>query len=305
MRAELDVTLVQLAMLRTVAETGTIAAAAEQLDYTASAVSQQLTLMGRGVGSPVLERVGRKVRLSDVGRVLVERADVIFLELEAARAAVEQVRSQVGGLVRFGYFESMTTSITVPLVAMVERELPDVELHTWEQGPGSGAELHTGFLDLATVIEGEWEQSMAAGGVVVEWLGAEPLLLVVPVSSPLTEGVRLADLADEQFVLPASGTPAGQLAWLACRRAGFEPRSRHSVDVLPSALRLVAAGAGVSLVPSLALGDPPSGLRAIPLPAGPERRIGVAYRQTSAERPALQGVLGMVRHLVGAIRPSL
>jgi DNA-binding transcriptional LysR family regulator len=296
----MDITIVQLAMLKAVAEAGTIAAAAEQLNYTPSAVSQQLALMGKGVGSPVLERVGRNVRLSDVGRVLVDRAQVILRELEAAQAAVEQVRSQVGGVIRFGYFESMTTSVMVPLVRRVEHELPDVELHTWEQGQDGGHELHTGFVDIATVIEDEWEQPMAAGGVVVEWMHTEPLLLVAPESSTITKGVRLADLADELFILPAAHTPGGQLAWSACRRAGFEPRSRHNVDVLPTALRLVAAGAGVSLVPSLALGDPPAGLRIIDLPDVIARRIGMAHREASAERPALRAVVDVVRDLLAA-----
>lgn len=296
----MDVTIVQLTMLKAVAEAGTIAAAAEQLDYTPSAVSQQLALMGKGVGWPVLERIGRTVRLSDVGRVLVDRADVILRELEAAQGAVEQVRSKVGGVVRFGYFESMTTSVMVPLVHRVEHELPDVELHTWEQGQAAGHELHTGFIDIATVIEDEWEQPIAAGGVVVEWMHTEPLLLVAPASSAITDGVELADLADEQFILPAADTPGGQLAWSACRRAGFEPRSRHNVDVLPTALRLVAAGAGVSLIPSLALGDPPVGLRIIDLPDVVARRIGMAYRKASAERPALRAVVDMVREFLAA-----
>ena len=86
-----DLTVQQLRMLREVARLGTIAAAADALGYTPSAVSQQIAALERAAGVDVLEKTGRNVRLTDAGRALVGHADVMLTELERAQVSLENV----------------------------------------------------------------------------------------------------------------------------------------------------------------------------------------------------------------------
>ena len=98
----MDLTIQQLRMLQEVATTGTIALAASNLGYTASAVSQQLAGLERAVGVPVLERVGRNVRLTDAGRELVVHARLVLGQVEEASAAIERLSTDVAGTVVVG-----------------------------------------------------------------------------------------------------------------------------------------------------------------------------------------------------------
>src|SRR5579864_5658513 len=90
----------RLRLLREVAHRGTIAAAADALAFTPSAVSQQLSTLEREVGAPLLERTGRGVRLTDEGWVLVRHADAVFAELERAETALDAARQSVSGRLR-------------------------------------------------------------------------------------------------------------------------------------------------------------------------------------------------------------
>ncbi|MEE9417329.1 MAG: LysR family transcriptional regulator, partial [Acidimicrobiales bacterium] len=87
----MDLSIKQLRMLREVSRQGTIASAADQLGYTPSAVSQQLSAAEKTSGIAMLERVGRNVLLTDAGHELVSHADVILERLAEAQAAIERV----------------------------------------------------------------------------------------------------------------------------------------------------------------------------------------------------------------------
>jgi DNA-binding transcriptional LysR family regulator len=296
----MDVTIPQLRMLIAVADNGTIAAAAAALGYTPSAVSQQMTGLSQLVGSPVLERVGRNVRITDVGRTLVDRAGAILAELEAAQSAVEQLRSDVAGLVRIGYVESMTASIIVPLVCALGERHPDLALQTFEQGPDVGpVEVQAGRLDVAVLIDDGKTPIVESQSLQIEPVLTEHMRLVVPADSAIA-GPRLdlAELAEVGFVSSSSTLLCGRLAAEACRRAGFEPRVDHHVDLYPTTLQLVAAGVGVALVPDLAIGIAcPPGIRVIDPIEPVTRRVSMVWRTSSRDRPAVAAVLDEMRRL--------
>ncbi len=295
-----DLSSTQLRMLRALADTGTVAGAAETLGYTPSAVSQQMKALGRAAGGPLTERVGRRIRLTELGRVMAHHGSAMLRELEAAQSEIERLRSVVSGVVEFGYLESMTTSVLVPLLSWAVAELPEVEIRTVEQGLDMGfGEVQSGLMDVATVIEDDATPAGSAEGLTVEWLRTEPLRLVVPEEWGTTASVvDLADYAEADFVSAPPNNAVGLMAGSACRRAGFAPRVRHVVDVYPIVLRLVAGGVGVALVPELALGAPPPGLSILELADPVTRRVGVTYRTSSTGRPALEAVLGKVRELL-------
>ena len=114
----------RLRLLREVAARGTIAAAAGALAYTPSAVSQQLTKLEKEVGAPLLERSGRGVALTEVGRALVAHADDVFRALDRAEAAAEAAKGVVGGTLRVGAFASAATEIVAPAIRALRVRAP-------------------------------------------------------------------------------------------------------------------------------------------------------------------------------------
>ena len=128
----MDLTIQQLRMLQEVATTGTIALAASNLGYTASAVSQQLAGLERAVGVPVLERVGRNVRLTDAGRELVVHARLVLGQVEEASAAIERLSTDVAGTVVVGVMESVAMSMLPSWLRHLRTRFPRLSVRTRE-----------------------------------------------------------------------------------------------------------------------------------------------------------------------------
>ena len=112
----------RLRVLREVAEHGTLAAAADALHLTPSAVSQQLAALEREVGQPVVERNGRGVRLTGAAEVLVGHANLVLAQLEAAEADVAAFADGIVGTVRVAGFATALAEIAAPAAARAARD---------------------------------------------------------------------------------------------------------------------------------------------------------------------------------------
>lgn len=289
----MDITLRQLRTIRELASHGTIAAAAASLGYTASAVSQQLTALERVAGVPVVERVGRGVRLTDAGRALVHHADVMLATLEEARAAVEEVGEVVRGDIRMAVFETAGAALMPGVIRALARDHPQLVLRSVDRDPETAlAELVAGRLDLALVYDYANSPSARPPGVERLVLLHDRMRLAVPADDDLTGVVDLASLAHRPFVVsgPLDDSCARCLRQ-ACRDAGFEPDMRHQIDAVTVSLQLVAAGAGLALLPDLALAEAPPGVRLLELTKPVHRTVEVAYRSAGARRPAIRAVV--------------
>ena len=292
----MDLSIQQLRMLREVAELGTIAAAAEALGYTPSAVSQQLASIERATGVEVLERVGRNVRLTDAGRELVIHADIVLAELERAQASLERVRGHVAGTVRVGLSESMASRFLPPLLRKAEHEHPELEIRTEEfPSESSGVEaVRSGKLDACFVMAAS--HAPVQDGVIFEPLFRDWFRIVVQEGTDWGQGraeMSLNELADAPFVLAPRRVWCGRLIHKACQEAGFSPNVVHEIDDYPATLNVVAAGAGVSLVPEIGLAQQPDGLRVLNIANPFCRTVELAYRQSSATRPATSALVDL------------
>src|SRR4051794_5060494 len=134
----------RLRLLREVHVRGTLHAAASALGYTPSAVSQQLSVLERETGTPLLERVGRRVRLTDAGHVLVRHADRLLEGAEAAEAEVAAVAAgRLSGTVRVAAFQSAFLRIVAPTIRAVAEEHPGIRLKrlrprsSWQRRPSA------------------------------------------------------------------------------------------------------------------------------------------------------------------------
>lgn len=292
----MDVSIQQLRMLREVASLGTIAAASDALGYTPSAVSQQLSAIERTTGVPVLERVGRNVQLTDAGRELVNHADVVLSELERAQASLERVRQEVAGVVRVGLSESMASRFLPPMLRIAADRFPDLQIRTEEFGTElTGIEaVRSGQLDATFVMTSSHAPHLE--GVVVEELFRDWFRIVVPAGSQWdldADEIDLGDLAGAPFVLSPYRVWCGRLVHNACQNAGFTPDVVHQIDDYPATLQVVASGAGVSLVPELALARQPPGLRLLNPKQPFCRQVELAYRESSRSRPAMRALVDL------------
>src|SRR5215217_4771442 len=123
----------RLRLLREVDARGTIHGAARALDYTPSAISQQLAVLEREAGVRLLERSGRNVRLTDAGRVLVRHAESLLDGMEAAEAELAGIAAgRPAGVVRVSAFQSAFLQIVAPAIAALGVSHPDVRVEAAE-----------------------------------------------------------------------------------------------------------------------------------------------------------------------------
>src|SRR5215218_4666786 len=124
----------RLRVLRELAERGTVAATAEALSFTPSAVSQQLSALEREAGVPLLEREGRRLALTDAGRTLVTHADAVLTQLERAEAELAAASEEVTGTLRVAAFSSFARSL-LPGVAAAMLVHERLDLHVRDAEP--------------------------------------------------------------------------------------------------------------------------------------------------------------------------
>ena len=291
----MDITIRQLRTIREIARLGTIAAAAESLGFTPSAVSQQMTALESAVGVDVLERIGRGVRLTDAGRALVDRADSVLASIDETRAEIEQASGTPVGSVRLAVFESFAVALLPDVVTRMRNAHPNVTVRSVQLDPDDAVgELLRGSCDLALVVDYAHAPSPRPRGVEWRVLRTEPFRLVVPIDDELTGPVELASVADRPFVSGSLETSCGRCTINACRDSGFEPDIHHEIDQNTAALRAVASGAGVALLPDLALVDAPPGVKFLDLVRPIDRTIELAARPVTLQRPAVQAVVAAI-----------
>lgn len=255
-RGVLDVRRLQV--LRAVVRTGSVRAAAAQLGYTPSAVSQQVSALERESGTVLLERAGRGVRPTDAALLLADVADDVLDRLADAEAALASLRAGRTGRLHLTSFPSAGASLVPPAVAALRRRSPDVELVLGVAEPDEAlVALRAGAVDVAVVVEPYEPPAPPDGELVRVHLLADPYAVLLPAGSPLADAadVDLGELAALPWVGTASAPGHCQAAVLeACRAAGFTPSYAVQADEYPTTQGFVAAGLGVALVPRLALG---------------------------------------------------
>jgi molybdate transport repressor ModE-like protein len=287
----------RLRALREVDARGSIAAAAEALGYTASAVSQSIAAMERYLDLQLLERTSRGVTLTPAGERLVEHADVILAHLDAAEREARALRSEDAEV----SLTLATFASGVDLVVRAASELaqarPNTALRIVEADPGySLPELRSGNVDVALTYVNDGLPVDPPGWMEELALLTEPVLAVLPERHALARRatIRLAELAAERFIAePAADNRPFTL--VACHAAGFDPEVAGYSSDFGLTTALVARGGAVALIPRMALRER-EGVVALPL-AEPAlmRRVFAATRVGNARVPAVAALLGALR----------
>lgn len=295
-----------LRVFREVARLGSLSAAAESLTYTQPAVSQQMAALERSAGMALLERTTRGVNLTDAGEALLRHAEAILAEQTLAERELEAIAGLRGGRVRMAAFPTAGAALLPAAVALFVARYPDVQLSVLEAEPEESVPmLRAGELEVAIVAAPNQPDGFGVlyAGIDLHHLFDEPRYAVLPPEHRLArrKRLRLQDLADEvRIELARSPTREGRI-FLAPGPDPVrgEPRIAFRSDDFNVVQGMVAAGAGITVVPELAL----TNLRADVMihnlgNSAPMRTIAAATLAGVHRSPATSALLEIVAEIV-------
>jgi molybdate transport repressor ModE-like protein len=279
-------TVERLRLLHSVGAHGTIAAAAAEIGYTASAVSQQLSALERQLGTSLLERTTRGVTLTPAGARLRERAAAILDLVEAATVEATQARPDAPPIeLRIGAFPSAISSIVLPALPALEQAVDVTIVHL--EPEQALAELLARRLDAA----------------VIDSYGSEPghpgLRLVPLVSDPLRVAVRgdrprpaaLGELADAKWVLGGAHSRLGRATTSVLRTAGLAPSILVESDDHGITFDVIRATDAVTVLPEIALRGAPAEVAAVAgIDLHCDRHIHLVTRAVPHPHPAFSAL---------------
>ncbi|WP_371498076.1 LysR family transcriptional regulator [Kitasatospora sp. NBC_00374] len=294
----------RMQVLRAVVTSGSVTAAARNLGYTPSAVSQQMAALEKEAGIGLLERTGRGVRPTEAGRLLTEYATVIGRHVAEAETALAELRAGRTGRVVIRYFATAGATMVAPAVAALRREQPGVQVELkLRDAEDSLLDVKERRADVALVVRPR--NKVSVDGIRFVHLADDRYVAVLPRSHRLAakQALDLTDLADEPWVGSDQPGPCLDPVLDACGSAGFTPDFVVESGDYATAQGFVAAGLGVSLIPELGLGNrhPDVVVREVRNPE-PRRAVYAAVRESSPVQPALRRLLDALRS--AATRPT-
>ncbi len=293
--------LKQLRVLQAVGETGSFSAAADRLDYTQPAVSKIVATLERQLGTTLVDRGIRPLRLTEAGSALARRAGAAFEQIAAAELEVEAISNLSGGSLRVGTFSSAGAAMVVDALRAFRRSHPGVDVSITEIGMPSALarSLRRGDLDVGVSFDYPEIGDTFSDDLAVVRLLDDPFDVVVARGHELAreQAIRFADLGGESWLLGDFGADSPSLRMIErrCRDAGFEPHVAYRINDCQMAQALVAAGEGIALLPRLMLRAQNPGVAIRPLATDPpSRRVSAVRLATRYLSPATERFLALL-----------
>ena len=299
----------RLEMLLAAARAGSFSAAAKKLFLTPSAVSQQIAALERDVGVALFERSRHGVRLTTAGQSLHRHAEAVANRLADAQIEIDSLVSGGSGRVVVGSFPTATAAFVAEGIARFRRVHPQVEVRLVDGEPSDSVlQLKMRELDLAVVFDlpswpayrsYEGREVAARDDIEIIHLCDDPFLVMLPIQHRLTSKTELdvVDLRGERITVSSGNSaPWGADLRRVCDEVGFEPL----LDPMCSSYdfqaqqALVAAGFGLSLLPTLAAVNVRSDIILRPLRMGPARRVGVAFPAGAYRAPITKELVALL-----------
>jgi LysR family hydrogen peroxide-inducible transcriptional activator len=241
----------QLRYFCAVAETASFSRAAERSHVSQPSLSQQILKLESELGARLFDRLGRSVRLTEIGKTFLPRARAVLRELEAARGDVLQSKDSISGPIAVGVIPTIAPYFLPSVLASFSRHFSESSVSVIEEiTPVLLERLRAGSIDIAVLalpIRGNEFEAVT--------LLTEPLFAALPKKHALARRatVSLRDLRKEPFLLLRDGHCFRENALAACDRARVSPQVVFESGQFSSLLGLVVAGMGVSLVPAMAV----------------------------------------------------
>lgn len=293
----------ELRIVHALATTGSLTAAAASLNLSQPAVSQRIKRLETRLAVPIIERQGRGIRLTPAGQILAEHAVTVVAEIDAALAAIDDLRGERGGTIRLVGFPSASATIVPAIMRGLEKNAPGVALQYREAEPPEAVELlRNGDVDCALIFIYEGASDLPAGSAFTPlWRETLSLVLNSDRAVDLTEA-HLDQFAEEHWIAGCEKC-RGHLM-VAAHEHGFEPDIIQETDNVPAMIAMAAAGGAVAMVPGLALAAArtlPEEAVALPLSPQRYRTIGLVSMQTANESPQVRLCKRLLNEINGTV----
>ncbi len=280
---------------REVAECGHMGKAAQRLFITQPALTKAVHRLEDAIGSPLLKRAGRRVVLTDLGMVLLEKARYLRQVMDDTTREVKNFAGGLAGHIRLGCSPTVTKYLLPDIVRDLQREAPGVTLEI-ENGMSDvlWRMLREGYLDMAlTHFSGPKE------GFHITPVMKDAVVVVAGRDHPIFDGkYAIEDLSRYGWVLPASAHTRGWLDDTLAKNGCPPPKvlvQASSILYLP---RLIAETGLLSVISRRNIGAAEDGslLREVVLPEMTLHRIfSMAYRKSGYQPPALTRLVGLLQ----------
>lgn len=286
----------QLQYLVAVADLGGFRKAAEACGVAQPSMSAQIAQVEQGIGVQIFERSARGARVTAAGAQVVERARAVLLASRDLADTAQQHRDPLHGTLRIGVIPTVCPYLLPDVTPALKRSLPGLQI-VWSEDktPTLMREVDEGGLDAAILA---LDARVAAMEHVV--IGVDPFVLAGAKGNALVQGTRPASprvLDGETLLLLEDGHCFRDQALALCGEAGAREGDLRATG-LSTLVQMVAAGGGVTLLPSLALAveNRRGQLRVRPFAApAPSRTLVLAWRKGAARRLALDAAGAVLR----------
>jgi LysR family transcriptional regulator, hydrogen peroxide-inducible genes activator len=264
----------QLRYFCAIADTGSFSRAAQQTHVSQPSLSQQIGKLEDELGTRLFDRLGRSVRLTEMGKTFLPRARAVLRDLESARNDIVDQKTSIMGLIPVGVIPTIAPYFLPSILSSFSRKWPEAHITVTEEiTPLLLEKLRAGVVDVAVValpLQGRSHEFESFP------LMTEKLFAVLPKRHQLSNRreLSLGELHSEPFLLLRDGHCFRATAVEACKRARLNPQIVFESGQFSSIVSMVCAGLGVSVVPAMAVDKQP-GCCFIPLTdLRAERTIG-------------------------------
>lgn len=282
---------------------GTVAAAAAALGFSPSAVSQQIKKLERQTGSPVLERRGRGVLLTERGLALAAYGRKLIAELEELQSTLLTDPARPQGRVRVVSFSTACRGLVGPMLGALAAAGTGIEVTVLAEDPREAvARVAAAEADLGIVHDWSSVPLMVPEHLVLEWICEDVADLLVHRSHPLASrsAVGAADMVDERWISTSHGAICNEALLRIFADVGRVPEITVFDSDFATHIALVEQAAVVALVPRLGRPALPEQVVAVPVTDPvPARRVGLVHRRTMTASPGIQHIAGLLRDIAG------
>jgi DNA-binding transcriptional LysR family regulator len=261
-------------------------------------VSQHLAALARQTGTQLVEQHGRRLQLTTAGEALVEHAENILAELERAEQTLGALSDGQVGVVHVGAFQTAINGLIIPAMRSLREQRPGLRVRVQDLNGDSSIEaLLSRDIDVAIWLAYPGSRAVEERGAVSVPVMEDVLDVVLPADHPRAgaRAIRLEHLKHDVWVAGIPSSPCRRITDAACAAAGFSPRVEHFSDDWATVVGLVAAGAGVALVPRLAQPRPTEDIVIRPVSGpSPRRHVKVVTRSSAVRAPYVQLVVNEI-----------
>ena len=297
----------RLRALHAVSAQGSINGAAETLNVTTSAVSQQLAKLELETGQQLLERHGRGVRLTDAATQLVARTLRVLSLLEEAEAELEATDDAVAGQITIAAFATAARGLAPQALLDLRTRYPQLAITFHEQEPHESIPRLV-RRDVDLIIVNDWHNAPLA---LPDGLTKAPLFddvadVALPPGHRLSKAksVTLRELAGESWITWQPGSICHDWLLHTLRKEGHEPKIAHTAAEYATQLALVAAGLGAAVLPRLGRDPLPKGVTVVPAEPALRRHVYAAWRTHATRRNVIRAAVEAFQLAASKLNPA-